>query len=127
MAPITEFLYLGTKLSTKFATKSGGMIVEEAQKVAIDLTAKKGQNWAKLRRMFCPNAAQPKMVVQYEGNQSAKKIGIQFFDGERALSNGNLTHFNDGEMNFLVNMCNSKGVSHARVSGRYNPNQPFFE
>ena len=124
---IYTLLSLGAKLTTELAERRGATVLNESKEVLIDLSKKNKAYKEKLVSLFCADAKQPQMVVKYQNNESINTIGVQFMDGDKALSKTTFSRTKDGNINFDLNLNGANQINHLTASGSYNPNVKFFD
>ncbi len=126
MGKITDLLSIGTELSTVLAQRCGAKTLENSKKVLLDIDGSK-PIYKKMQSVFCRNAKEPKVALEYNITEQSKNVQMQFFDGKTPLSSGSLTQHNSGNLNFSVNITDRTGVKQASAHGSYNPNVPLFD
>ncbi len=123
---ISTLLQLGAKLTTELAETRGAAVLKESKEVLIDLKGAKAYK-EKLVSLFCPNAREPKMLVNYDNNSALNRIGVRFMDGDTGLSRTTFSRAKDGCIDFDLCLMGESQTSHLVANGRYNPNVKFFE
>ena len=125
MRAVGNMLSITGSIGTVLAERQGGKVLQNGKKVMLDLNKSDKSVYKKLRKL-CPNAKEPKMLLESNKTEYANNIRIQFYDGNTSLSSGFLEHQTNGTSVFDVLITDASGVQQVFTRGSYNPNKKIF-
>lgn len=125
MRAVGDMLSITGSIGAALAEHQGGKVLQNGKKVMLDLKKSDKSVYKKLRKL-CPNAKEPKMLLESNNTKNANNIRMQFYDGNTSLSSGFLEHQTNGTSVFDVLITDASGVQQVSTRGSYNPNRTFF-
>ena len=99
--------------------------MQNGKKVMLDLNKSDKSVYRKLRKL-CPNAKEPRMLLESNNTEFANNIKMQLYDGNTSLSSGFLEYQTNGTSVFDVLITDASGVQQVSIRGSYNPNKKIF-
>ena len=125
MSTVGDMLSITGSIGAALAEHQGGKVLQNGKKVMLDLNKSDKSVYKKLRKL-CPNAKEPKMLLESNSTKNANNIRMQFYDGNTTLSSGFLEHQTNGTSVFDVLITDASGVQQVSTRGSYNPKRKFF-